>query len=122
MCRAGNARATGHSPDQAAAVVVEDLERAAASLTTRTAPLIPGCGMLVAVTGLLLKADPSTDGVAELFLSLSILCATAGFSFLARALVIYAGRRTIGLSPRPVTSPSRATASSASTPTRIAAG
>jgi hypothetical protein len=99
MRRAGNAHATGHSPDQAAAVVVEDLERAAAALTARTAPLIPGCGLLVAVTRLLLKAEPSSDAIAELFLGLSILCAVAGFSFLARALVIYAGRRTIGLPP-----------------------
>ena len=47
-------RATGQSLDEAA-VVVEDLERAAAALSTRTAPLVPACGVLVATAGLLLR-------------------------------------------------------------------
>ena len=93
------ARATGQSLDEAAAVVVEDLERAAAALNARTAPLVPGCGVLVAVTGLLLKAEPSSDGIAETFVGLAVLFAIGGFSFLTRALFAYAGRRTVGLSP-----------------------
>jgi hypothetical protein len=52
---------------------VEDLERAAAAL------LIPGCGLLVAGTGLLLKAEPSSDAIAELFLGHSILFASRAF-------------------------------------------
>jgi len=92
-------RATGQSLDQAAAVVVEDLERAVAALNARTAPLVPACGVLVAVTGLLLKAEPSSDGIAEYFLGLSVLFAVGGFSFLIRALFVYAGRRNVGLSP-----------------------
>jgi hypothetical protein len=92
-------RESGQSQDEAAAVVVEDLERAAVALNTRTAPLVPGCGVLVAVAGLLLKGEPSSDKISEFFLGLSVLFAVAGFSFLTRALFIYAGRRSIGLSP-----------------------
>jgi hypothetical protein len=91
------ARATGQSLDEAAAGVVEDLERAAAALSARTAPLVPACGVLVAVAGLLLKAGPSRDGVAEVFLGFAVLFALVGLSFLARGQFIYAGRRTIGL-------------------------
>jgi hypothetical protein len=92
-------RATGQSLDEAAAVVVEDLERAATALSARTAPLVPACGVLVAVAGLLLKVGPSSDGIAEFFLGFAVLSAVLGLSFLARAHFIYAGRRIIGLSP-----------------------
>jgi hypothetical protein len=91
-------RRTGQSLDEAAAVVVEDLERAAAALGTRTAPLVPACGVLVAAAGLLLKAEFS-DGDGDVFLGLAVLSAVAGLSFLTRAHFIYAGRRTIGLPP-----------------------
>jgi hypothetical protein len=93
-----HSRAAGQSLEEAAGVVVEDLERATAALNARTAPLVPGCGVLVAVSGVLLKAEPSSDGLAEFFLGLAILLAVAGFTFLARALFVYAGRRYIGLS------------------------
>jgi hypothetical protein len=92
-------RTTGRSLDEAAAVVVEDLERAAAALTARTAPLVPGCGVLVAVSGLAVKAEPSSNPLAETFVSLAVLFAVGGFSFLTRALFLYAGRRIVGLSP-----------------------
>jgi hypothetical protein len=46
----------------------------------------------------LLKAGFS-DGVADIFLGFAVLFAVMGLSFLARANFIYAGRRTIGLSP-----------------------
>jgi hypothetical protein len=92
-------RATSQSPDEAAAVIVEDFERAAATLNARVAPLVPGCGLLVAVTGLLLRAEPSSDGSAEFFFGLSVLFAVGGFSFLTRAIFVYAGRRHIGRSP-----------------------
>jgi hypothetical protein len=91
--------ASGQSLDDAAAVVVGDLESAAAALNARIAPLVPGCGVLVAVTGLLLKAEPSSDAIAESFLGLGVLCAFAGLALLIRALVVYVGRRSIGLSP-----------------------
>jgi hypothetical protein len=88
-------RLTGQSLTEAAEMVVEDLERAAAALSTRTAPLVPACGVLVASAGLLLKAGFSAD----VFLGFAVLFAVVGLSFLARAHFIYAGRRTIGLSP-----------------------
>jgi hypothetical protein len=91
-------RVTGQSLDEAAEVVVEDLERAAAALSTRTAPLVPACGVLVATAGLLLRAGFS-DGVADIFLGFAVLFAVLGLSFLARAHFIYAGRRSIGLAP-----------------------
>jgi len=96
----GISRATGQSADEAAAVVVHDLEQAANALTTRTAPLVPGCGVLVAVSGLAVKAEPTKGNqVAEAFVSLAVLFAIAGFAFLTTALFLYAGRRTVGLSP-----------------------
>lgn len=91
-------QATGQSRDEAAGVVVRDLEEAAAALTTRTAPLVPGCGVLVAVSGLVAKAE-TPDPIADAFVSLAVLLAIAGFAFLARALFLYAGRRVVGLSP-----------------------
>jgi hypothetical protein len=93
-----SSRLTGQSLDEAAVVVVEDLERAAAALSTRTAPLVPACGVLVAAAGLLLRAGFS-DAVADIFLGFAVLFAVVGLSFLARAHFIYAGRRSIGLSP-----------------------
>jgi hypothetical protein len=92
-------RAGEQGEDAAAAVVVEDLEQAAAALTARTAPLVPGCGVLVAVSGLAVKAEPTSNPVAESFVSLAVLLAIGGFAFLTRALFLYVGRRTIGLSP-----------------------
>jgi hypothetical protein len=93
------AKATGQSRDEAAATVVEELETAAGALNTRTAPLVPGCGVLVALSGLLAKAEPSSNGLSEAFVSLAVLWAVAGFSFLTFALFSYAGRRLIGLAP-----------------------
>lgn len=93
------ARATGKTEDEAAAVVVQELESAAAALTTRTAPLVPACGVLVAISGLVFKAEPSTRALVQVFVSLSIFFAIAGFAFLTRALFLYAGRRVIGLAP-----------------------
>jgi hypothetical protein len=92
-------RASGQSLDEAAAVVVEDLERAAAALSARTAPLVPACGVLVAAAGLLLKAEPASYDIAEIFLGLAILSAVGGLSFLARAHFLYVGRRNVGLAP-----------------------
>jgi len=91
-------RATGQSQDEAAAVVVAELEQAAGALTTRTAPLVPGCGVLVAISGLAAKAE-TPNPVADLFVSFAVFFAIAGLAFLARALFLYAGRRTVGLAP-----------------------
>jgi hypothetical protein len=93
------AHATGKTEDEAAGIVVEELESAAGALTTRTAPLVPGCGVLVAISGLAVKAEPTTKPLVQVFISLSIFFAIAGFTFLTRALFLYAGRRVIGLAP-----------------------
>ena len=90
--------ASGQSLDEAAEVVVEDLERAVTALNTRTAPLVPGCGVLVASAGILLKGEPSSYSFAEIFLGLAIVFAVGGFTFLTRALFAYAGRRNVGMS------------------------
>jgi hypothetical protein len=95
----GLSRATGKTEDEAAAVVVEELESAANTLTTRTAPLVPGTGVLVAISGLAAKAEPTTRPLVQVFISLSIFFAIGGFTFLTRALFLYAGRRVIGLAP-----------------------
>ncbi|HEY2437928.1 MAG TPA: hypothetical protein VGH93_12160 [Solirubrobacteraceae bacterium] len=92
-------RATGKSQDEAAAVVVDDLESAAAALTTRTAPLVPSIGVLVALSGITVKAEPTKNGLAEAFVSLALLFAVVGFAFVTTGLFLYAGRRTVGVSP-----------------------
>jgi len=94
-----HSRTTGQSLDEAAAIVVDDLERAAAALSARTAPLVPACGVLVAVAGLMLKAEPASDPVSEVFLGLAILSAVGALWFLTRAHFAYVGRRNVGLAP-----------------------
>jgi hypothetical protein len=94
----GISRTTGKSRDEAAAVVIGDLEAAATALTTRMAPLVPGCGVLVAISGLAVKAEPAKNTLSETFISLALLLAIGAFGFVTRALFLYAGRRTVGLS------------------------
>jgi hypothetical protein len=65
----------------------------------RTAPLVPGCGLLVAVSGFFVKAESSSRPIAETFAGLAVVLAAGGLSFLTRALFLYAGRRVVGLSP-----------------------
>lgn len=77
---------------------MHDLEQAANALTARTAPLVPGTGVLVAISGLLVKAE-SRNALADTFVSLAVLFAIGGFGFLTRSLFLYAGRRIVGLSP-----------------------
>jgi hypothetical protein len=89
----------GHSEAEAARAVVEELERETAALTLRTAPLVPGCGLLVAVSGVMLKSEPTSRTASEFFLGTSVVLAVIGFTFLSRALFSYAGRRVIGLAP-----------------------
>jgi hypothetical protein len=60
---------------------------------------VPGCGVLVAISAVLVKAEPSSKALAEAFVSLAVLFAVGGLSFLIRAVFLYAGRRIIGLSP-----------------------
>jgi hypothetical protein len=92
-------RASGKTEDEAAAGGGRDLESAAAALTTRTAPLVPGTGVLVAISGLAVKAEPTSRPLVQVFISFAIFFAIAGFAFLTRALFLYAGRRIIGLAP-----------------------
>ena len=67
-------------------------------MTTRMAPLVPGTGVLVAICGLAVKAEPSKNTLSETFISLALLLSIGAFAFVARALFLYAGRRTIGVS------------------------
>jgi hypothetical protein len=90
---------SGQSETEAAKEVVEELERETTALTLRNAPLIPGCGLLVAVSGVMLKAEPTSRPLSEFFLGGAVVLAVAGFTFLSRALFSYAGRRVIGLEP-----------------------
>ena len=43
------------------------------------------------------KAEPRSNGLSEAFVSLAVLWAIAGFSFLTYGLFSYAGRRELGL-------------------------
>ncbi len=94
-----SARQSGLSVAEAARAVVEELEREAAALTLRTAPLVPGCGLLVAVSGIMLKSEPTSRPASEFFLGCAVVLAVVGFTFLSRALFTYAGRRVIGIEP-----------------------
>jgi hypothetical protein len=45
------------------------------------------------------KAEPTKNGLAEAFVSLALLFAVVGFAFVTTGLFLYAGRRTVGVSP-----------------------
>lgn len=92
-------RAAGQSLDEAAGAVVEDLERAAAALNARTAPLVPGCGVLVAVTGILLKAEPSSDGARRVLPRPRDPARCRGLRVPGQGAFVYAGRPYVGLAP-----------------------
>ncbi len=92
-------RTTGESLDEAAAVVVEDLESAVNALNTRVSPLLRGTSFLVAVASLMFKVEPSSQGLAEFLIGLSVILAITGTYYLVDGVSTYAGRRAIGLMP-----------------------
>jgi hypothetical protein len=53
----------------------------------------------VPLVGHLRSKAEFSDGVADIFLGFAVLFAVMGLAFITRAHFIYAGRRTIGLSP-----------------------
>src|SRR4051812_29819375 len=55
----------GDSAEQATKAVVEELERAAAAINVRTAPLVPTCGLVVAGAGLLERFTTPTPLLLE---------------------------------------------------------
>jgi len=81
--------------EQATQAVVEEFERAAASINLRTAPLVPTCGLVVAGAGVL---DKFTSTPPVLALS-AIGLAMVGLYFSVVAMFTHAGRRTVGLTP-----------------------
>ncbi len=94
-----SSRTTGQSLDEAAAVVVEDLESAASALNARVSPLLRGTSFLVAVASLMYKVEPSSDGLAELLTGLSVIFAIGGTYFLVDGVFTYTGRHAIGSLP-----------------------
>ncbi len=92
-------RTTGQSLDEAAAVVVEDLESAVNALNTRVSPLLRGTSFLVAVASLMFKVEPSSQGLAEILIGLSVILAITGTYYLVDGVSTYAGRRAIGSLP-----------------------
>jgi len=114
------ARVTGQSLNEAAVVVVEDLEACRCGAEHADGPARAACGVLVAAAGLLLKAE-SSDGIADIFLGFAVLFAVVGLSFLTRAHLIYADRAPSAFLLPSGTSPLRATALSVSTPAPTAA-
>jgi hypothetical protein len=89
----------GDSAEQATKAVVEELERAAAAINVRTAPLVPTCGLVVAGAGLLERFTTPTP----LLLGLAVVAiglAMVGLYFSIVGMFTHAGRRMVGLTPR----------------------
>jgi hypothetical protein len=81
--------------EQATQAVVEELERAAAAINVRIAPLVPTCGLVVAGAVALDKFTPTPPALALLAIGLAML----GLYFVAAAMFTHAGRRTVGFTP-----------------------
>jgi hypothetical protein len=75
--------------------VLGDLERAGAALTTRSSPLVPASGLLVAGAGAVAKVDDRTTVLAVI----AVAVALVALSFAITALFTHAGRRTVALAP-----------------------
>jgi hypothetical protein len=90
-------RVLGDTAEQATKAVVEELERAAAAINVRTAPLVPTCGLVVTRAGLLEKFITPTPplGLAVV----TIVLAMGGLYFSVVAMFTHAGRRMVGLTP-----------------------
>ena len=89
----------GDSAEQATKAVVEELERAAAAINVRTAPLVPTCGLVVAGAGLLEKFITPTP-LLGLLAGVAIGLAMVGLYFSVVGMFTHAGRRMVGLRPR----------------------
>jgi hypothetical protein len=90
-------RVLGDTAEQATKAVVEELERAAAAINVRTAPLVPTCGLVVTGAGLLEKFITPTPplGLAVV----TIVLAMVGLYFSVVGMFTHAGRRMVGLTP-----------------------
>ncbi len=91
-------RVLGEAEEQATRAVVEELERAAAAINVRTAPLVPTCGLVVAGAGLLEKCLTPTP-LLGLLSGLAIGLALVGLYFVVVGMFTHAGRRMVGLAP-----------------------
>jgi hypothetical protein len=85
----------GDTAERATKGVVEELERAAAAINVRIAPLVPTCGLVVAGAGVIDRFATTPPALALSAIGLAI----AGLYFIAVAMFTHAGRRTVGLAP-----------------------
>ena len=85
----------GASEADATLAVVENFEQAAATLSDRTAPLVPASGLVVTASGLL---APLSDAASTLVFT-AMLFSILGLGFLTASLFTHAGRREVGLAP-----------------------
>jgi hypothetical protein len=91
-------RVLGEAAEQATQAVVEELERAAAAINVRTAPLVPTCGLVVAGAGVLEKFITPTP-LLGLLAGVAIGLAMIGLYFSVVGMFTHAGRRKVGLIP-----------------------
>ena len=91
-------RVLGEAAEQATKAVAEELERAAAAINVRTAPLVPTCGLVVAGAGLLEKFITPTPMLVGLAV-VAIVLAMVGLYFSVVSIFTHAGRRMVGMRP-----------------------
>jgi hypothetical protein len=87
--------ASGESEQEATLAVIEDFERAAATVNARTTPLVPASGIIITAGGILAR-----DGGGEAAIALiGMAFAFCGLGYLASALFTHAGRPSVGIEP-----------------------
>ncbi len=78
--------------------VIEDFEKSATTLNTRTTPLVPASGIVVTGSGILANASGQGEA-AQVIALFAMAFALGGLGFLATALLTHAGRPSVGLAP-----------------------
>jgi hypothetical protein len=87
--------ASGETEEEATTAVIEDFERSATTANTRTTPLVPASGIVVAGAGILTKQSDAAAYLAFVAMAFAL----GGLGYLAVALFTHAGRRKVGLPP-----------------------
>lgn len=88
--------AAGEDEEDVTLSVIEDFERAAATVNARTTPLVPASGIIITGAGILARTG---DTSVDVFAYLAMAFAFGGLGYLALCLFTHAGRPAVGIEP-----------------------